>query len=269
MKNRVIQALLVGSMFIAMSCQVGFYDGMLTTKEASSTEVNSSDEETDTNGLNAGVSTRSILDSYIESKLKETKANVTVGMLPETKIETVSVVIVNKDVVTQSNSETTVVTKDDSLEEKPEIVVPQYSDMDVPSNNGFKAYETHTLDSGRLRFSNAPQVELQSIAYTDTKTGIRMVDGRYCVALGSYYSTNIGQKFDLIMENGAKIPCILADGKDDRDTDSTNRACKVNGGITEFVVDRNQLNAKIKGAGSVSGMGGAFDGEIAYIRMYE
>ena len=76
--------------------------------------------------------------------------------------------------------------------------------------------------------TSSPQYKLQkNKAYTG-KYGIRQVDGRYCVAIGSHFTSKIGILFDLILENGIVIPCILSDQKADEDTDSRNIVTKDN-----------------------------------------
>lgn len=79
-------------------------------------------------------------------------------------------------------------------------------------------------------------------AYTDANTGIRMVDGRYCIAVGSGYTKKIGTKIDLVFEDGSIIKCILGDCKSDKDTDVTHRYCKWDGSVAEFIIDKTQFN---------------------------
>ena len=74
-----------------------------------------------------------------------------------------------------------------------------------------------------------------------------MVDGRYCVAVGTYYAKNVGDYIDVYMENGNVIPCIVADFKADIHTDKSNRYhtggywkgryYEGDGSVIEFVVD--------------------------------
>ena len=75
------------------------------------------------------------------------------------------------------------------------------------------------------------------LCYSDPLTGIRMSQGRYCIAVGSFYATQIGQKLDLVLTNGEVIKCILGDCKSDNHTDPTHRFHAVDGSVAEFVVD--------------------------------
>ena len=75
------------------------------------------------------------------------------------------------------------------------------------------------------------------LCYTDPLTGIRMSQGRYCIAVGSFYTTKIGQKIDLVLSNGTILKCILGDCKSDEHTDPTHRFHAIDGSVAEFVVD--------------------------------
>ena len=115
--------------------------------------------------------------------------------------------------------------------------------------------------------AESPQYRLQQKAYTGSY-GIRQVDGRYCVALGSYYTTAVGTYFDLILENGTVIPCILADCKADRHTDETNRVT-FDGSLAEFVVDGKALEKRIWKSGDVSSADASWDSPVKTVRIYE
>lgn len=139
----------------------------------------------------------------------------------------------------------------------------KYTNMSTPSQNGFKSYMSYKC----ITDTSSKQYSLQKSCYTGDY-GIRMKDGRYCVAVGSYYTTKIGTKIDLIMENGATIKCILADCKADAHTDSTNRQ-NPNGSIAEFIVDMNSLDKTAKRMGDISYCSEKFKGEIKKIRVYK
>lgn len=139
-----------------------------------------------------------------------------------------------------------------------------YTTKPVPSNNSFKAYMSYKA----IMKGNSPQCKLQKKAYTGNY-GIRMVDDRYCVAVGSYYTTQIGTKIDVIMENGNVVKCILGDGKSDRHTDPTHRA-NSNGCVVEFLVDINSLDRTCRRMGDMSYVSsGGLKGEIKALRVYD
>lgn len=141
-----------------------------------------------------------------------------------------------------------------------------YVKKGVPNSAGaFKTYESYKCLTGR----NTAQSKLQKKCKTDKKTGIRTYKGRYCVALGSYYTTKIGTKVDLVMKNGKTLKCILADGKDNAHTDSTNRYSIRNKDVVEFVVDYKYLSSNVKFRGDMSYAGKQFRGKVKYIKVYK
>lgn len=123
-----------------------------------------------------------------------------------------------------------------------------HTDYDAPYTSGFKSYMSYKTITSR----SSKQYKLQN-EYAETgDCGIRMVNGRYCVALGSHFTSNIGQYFDLILTNGTVIPCILADQKADIHTDSNNIVTEHNGCMSEFVIDMAYLNSSAKSYGDIS-----------------
>lgn len=139
-----------------------------------------------------------------------------------------------------------------------------YTTKPVPTNNSFRAYMSYKTITSR----NSPQYKLQQRAATGNY-GIRTVDGRYCIAVGSYYTTKIGTKIDIVMSNGNIINCILADCKADAHTDCTNRA-NSNGCVVEFIVDTNSLDSKCRKMGDMSYVpSGGLQGNIKALRIYD
>ncbi len=130
----------------------------------------------------------------------------------------------------------------------------------VNKTKSFMPYTAITSVSSR-------QYRLQQIACTGTY-GIRQVHGRYCVAVGSYYTTEIGTYFDLVLENGTVIPCILADCKSDRHTDASRRVT-FDGSLAEFVVDMDALEKRILRSGDVSSAQESWNSPVKFVRIYE
>lgn len=140
-----------------------------------------------------------------------------------------------------------------------------YKEFDVPSNSGFKSF----MDYRCITATGSTQYQLQhSVAYTGNY-GIRQIDGRYCVAIGSYFTTEIGTYFDLVLENGTIIPCVLGDAKADQDTDSSNIITEHNGCLSEFIVDTPSLYSEAKRMGNVSYCDENWNSPVAKIRVYE
>lgn len=139
-----------------------------------------------------------------------------------------------------------------------------YTEYDVPSTSGFKSY----MDYRAITSTSSRQYKLQN-RYAETGDyGIRMVDRRYCVAIGSRFTSDIGQYFDLILENGTVIPCVLADQKANAHTDSTNVVTMHNGCMSEFVVDSNSLNDCAEKHGDMSRCNNDWGSPVKTVKVY-
>lgn len=141
--------------------------------------------------------------------------------------------------------------------------VDNYIELKVPKNNSFKSYMSYKAITNK----SSKQYELQQLATTNND-GIREIDGRLCIALGTYYGS-VGDKIDVVMENGNILECIISDLKDDKHTNSTNQKHKVDGSVVEFVVDIKNLNKISKLMGDISYTRENFEGEISYIKKYK
>lgn len=101
--------------------------------------------------------------------------------------------------------------------------------------------------------------------YTDEETGIRMYDGCYCVALGSFYGTKIGTKYKITFSSGNAINAVLCDQKANRHTDSKHQYAVKNKDIVEFYVEKSKLPSGICGD---YGRLEQFSGSIKSIEKY-
>ena len=140
----------------------------------------------------------------------------------------------------------------------------EYIEYTIPENNGFKSYMSYTTITNK----SSSQKELQSIAYTGNY-GIRMVEDRYCIAIGTAFNSNIGDCVDLILKNGEVIKCVVADIKADEHTKEDNITTKSNGCVSEFIVDTNKLDESVKKIGDVSFCQEIWKSEVRNMRMYE
>jgi len=138
----------------------------------------------------------------------------------------------------------------------------------VPSEynkRDFKSYENYTCITSKT----SPHYKLQrQYAYTGN-FGIRMVDGRYCIALGSYFTTTIGQYIDIVLKNGVVIPCILGDQKSDAHTDKRHIAHRTDKSIVEFIVDKNKLPHQAKIIGNISYCCDEWQSPVVQIIIYD
>lgn len=146
---------------------------------------------------------------------------------------------------------------------------------EVGQGHTFKPYTRHFV----YDVKGTAQCKLQSVAYTDERTGIRVVDDplgepRYCVALGTYWCgghpQHIGRCVDVYMVNGSVLKCVLADVKRTEDTiNAGNRYGAVNHDVLEFIVDGKALPDAVKYYGNVSKAGKEFEGDAAYMIVYD
>lgn len=168
--------------------------------------------------------------------------------------------ISNKNTLSESSEET--------IEDIVETYIFEYEDFEVPSCKPFKSY----MDARLITDYTSEQYLLKS-EYILNENGIYTINGRYACALGSFYTNCIGTKFDIVMESGEIIPCILADTKSDEHTDKLAQYTISNDSVVEFVVDETTLIPQISNewgnTGDVSTLGGIFEGEISLIRIYK
>lgn len=137
-------------------------------------------------------------------------------------------------------------------------------DYSVPYNRGFKSY----MGYNTITSPASDQYKLQQKA-TTSYNGIRMVDGRYCIAVGTHFGTRIGQYIDLVLANGTVINCIRGDVKADAHTDTNNIFTTANGCCSEFIIDPNVLMNKIKLSGNMSNLYEDWDSPVVSIKVYD
>lgn len=130
--------------------------------------------------------------------------------------------------------------------------------MDLPkaTDGATKTYMSYKAVTAK----GSSQYQLLHAEKAYTKNGFRMYDGWYCVAMGSYYSDQIGTKFYVKLSSGRTLRCILGDQKADRHTDAAHQYAEKNKDILEFIVDGLELPG-----GDVSAVDG-FEGRVVSIR---
>lgn len=146
-----------------------------------------------------------------------------------------------------------------------EVITPEGISFEIPDYPGMKKWMSYKVFS-----SSTPQGQLQSMAYTDS-FGCRMIGQRYCVAIGTRYGAQIGQFFDLRLQNGAVIPCIMSDAKSPQHTDSTNTFSNTTPNLcaSEFVVDIDVLENECKKRGDMSFLYPEWGSPVAEVILYE
>lgn len=167
----------------------------------------------------------------------------------------------NKKSETKTESETTKETIE-VLEETKENE-PEYITKYVPSNNSFKSFMSYKAITSK----SSQQYRLQKSAYTG-EYGIRMINGRFCIALGTGFNISVGTYVDLILENNTVIPCIVGDIKDPKHTKSDNITTITNGCVSEFIVDIKKLDPLAKRMGDISYCNNMWKSSVSKIRIY-
>lgn len=134
----------------------------------------------------------------------------------------------------------------------------------VPNiDTSFKAY----MDYRTITNTESAQYKLQQDCWTD-ENGLRRQTDDYVVAMGTYYSNTIGDRFEITLDNGNNFTVIIGDIKADKHTDSKNMYYPMGdgkGNVIEFIVDAKKLDKTAKNWGDISAID-FFDGEIEEIK---
>ena len=149
-----------------------------------------------------------------------------------------------------------------------EVYQPIGTEYDLPyyaNYNGFKSYMSYKA----ICLNGSNELYLQrNYAVTD-ENGLRTINNRYCVAMGTYFNLSIGQYFDLVLANGTVIPCIMSDTKSDKHTDSNNVYTVHSNCCSEFIVDTNYLSQNVKNRGNISYVFEEWNSPVVSVIAYE
>ena len=124
------------------------------------------------------------------------------------------------------------------------------------------------MDFRTITSRNSPQYKLQYGYATTASNGIRTVNGRYCIALGSYFTHEVGRYVDLYLANGTVLPCIIGDCKQDRHT-MKNHSIGIDGGVSEFIVHTGALVKRARQMGDVSYVHESWNSPVVKIKVYK
>lgn len=102
----------------------------------------------------------------------------------------------------------------------------------------FKSYMSYKA----ITLTSSPQYKLQSQAATGDY-GIRMVNGRYLIAMASTYG-EVGDELNLTLSSGKVIYVMIGDIKGN--TDCTH----ADGSLIEFIVDISSMNGSVQSSGN-------------------
>ncbi len=129
-------------------------------------------------------------------------------------------------------------------------------------------YNNRKTLEGKNKITYGVAGELVSQAISDND-GFMMLDDRYLVAIGSRFGTIPGQYFDLVLENGVIIKCIMGDMKDDRHTDATNTFTYETKCCSEFIINEHLIRDDILWSGTASDKYPAWNYPVVKIIVYE
>ena len=137
-----------------------------------------------------------------------------------------------------------------------------YKSIKIKSH-GFKSYTRYTA----ITRKSSLQYKLQhDYAYTGTY-GIRQVNGRFCIAVGTGVTKKMGQYVDVVLENGTVIPCIVCDQKADQHTKSDRITTAHNKCVCEFYLDT--VLPEIKECGDASKACPEWQSPVCEFRVYD
>lgn len=129
------------------------------------------------------------------------------------------------------------------------------TEYDIPNyETSFKTY----MDYRCITDKASAQYMLQMEAYTDDM-GLRKYEDHYIVAMGTYYSNNVGDTFRITLDNDISFNVIVGDIKADCHTDSQNMYSPVydedgnfvSANVIEFIVDTKKLDKSVKKLGTI------------------
>jgi hypothetical protein len=134
-------------------------------------------------------------------------------------------------------------------------------------NSDFKAYMPYDAITDK----SSAQWYYRNNAWTDSN-GLRRVDDDYLVAMGTYYSESVGERFRITLDSGDIFTVRIGDIKNPIHTDIYNMYTPVkdssgnfySANVLEFLVDTDKLDSKAAKLGTVSCIKG-LKGNIAKV----
>lgn len=125
---------------------------------------------------------------------------------------------------------------------------PTIFDSDISFN--FHSY----MDYRKITHTNSKQYELQQECWTD-ELGLRRHGSDYVIAIGTYFSNNVGDRFKIYLDNGNSFYATIGDIKADSTTDEMNAYVPIDnttGNMVEFIIDDKAANTNMLMMGTVS-----------------
>jgi len=126
------------------------------------------------------------------------------------------------------------------------------------ADTGFKSY----MDYRCITSPSSKQWSLQQDAWTD-ELGFRRYGDYYMVAMGTYYASECGKVFHIVLEDGGEFDAIIGDIKSNMHTDALHQ--HHNGNVVEFIVDSDCIPHICAIMGDMSYADATFQGKIKSI----
>lgn len=193
------------------------------------------------NELNFQTVSTASLEAIASTTLAETTT------LTETTKETTTKILTTKKETTTQKVEKT--TKPTTIKVKTETAKAADGNFyEVPNVPDFKSWTNYVKCVSR---SSAQWEFLNSEGTWTDENGFRRKDNDYMVAMGSYYTQTLGDRFRITTVDGNEFTVVICDWKSDRHTDSKHQYTVANNCVIEFYVDDN-LSSKVRQSGSAS-----------------
>lgn len=124
-----------------------------------------------------------------------------------------------------------------------------FKSLELPKNvtGSFKTY----MDYRTITSKASKQYNLQQLAKTDDN-GFRVFNGKYLVAVGTYYAKEVGKELKITLDSGIEFYAVVGDIKSNLHTDINNQYIEMNGNIIEFIVDTKKIDPVCKRLGDMS-----------------
>lgn len=197
-----------------------------------------------------------IKDKNIDTKINKTVHNTVEGMIGDCNENIKEIKRTVAEINNNLNPEITIVETTEIITEEQKCELPVIS-TNIKLFTDYRAYN--------LWYT--PHYRLQQVAWTDNY-GLRRFNNDYIVALGSYYSVKIGDRFEITLTNGNIFTVIFGDGKADIDCDSKcmyTPCFDYNGNqvanLLEFIIDEAKLPKDVYEYGSIDKLE-EFSGDI-------
>jgi len=140
--------------------------------------------------------------------------------------------------------------KKNEIKKKEAVTVSRGKIKSTPrTHTSMKSY----MDYRAITDKSSKQYKLQHCKdiYTDNE-GFRKIGDSFIVAVGTYYTNEVGKCLEVKLSTGRTFKAIVGDIKANNHTDHTNRQHLKDGSVVEFIVDTKNMDQLSKKMGDMS-----------------